>query len=172
MTRLNLITPSVLSSGWGIPASLDPGLPRQNERSGFAVANDCMYYRVRDGGPITKVTISVGVQSGNICVAAYRNSGIGRNAVPGTRLATSGSVACPAGDADVALGSTVVLLPGDWLALACDNLVATFRQMLAAGAASTQGQGRAYKQATAFPCPTTPASLSAWQGLLFDLVGG
>ena len=100
----------------------------------IGTANSTRFYRVLNGGTITKVRINVGVQSGNIGVAAYRNTGTGLAAVPGIQLATSGSIACPApGINDVALGSSVTLLSGDWLAIGADNTTATFSGMTGGG---------------------------------------
>jgi hypothetical protein len=91
------------------------------------VANVTRYFRAVEGGTISKLRLTVGTASGNIAVAVYRNSGSGLTSVPGTRAATSGSVACPsAGVQDVSLGGSVTVNAGDWLAIGADNTTATF----------------------------------------------
>lgn len=70
---------------------------------------------------VTGMALSIGVQSGNIDVGLYNSSG--------TRVASSGSVACPAvsAKAQVSFTSSVAIGPGVYyLALACDNITATF----------------------------------------------
>lgn len=85
------------------------------------------YFRVRDGGNISKIRLRIGTSSGNIAVAVYRNSGSGSAATPGARAATSGVVACPAaGSAEVALTASVDVNPGDWLCIWVDNTTVTF----------------------------------------------
>lgn len=120
----------------------------------FGSANRCLFVRTLNGGTISKVRIEVGTSSGNISVAAYQNTGVGVLATPtGAPLSTSGAVACPAsGAADVALGAAVSLAPGDWLALSCDNITATFRE-LSMTTAAIYG-GLACRQDTAHPAPT------------------
>ena len=111
------------------------GVVRTCGAGGFALSNaniysgeNCWYGRVLEGGKISAIRIGVGGSAGNICVAAYRNSGFGLSAVPGARLGTSGVVACPAtGVQDVALTAPCTLQPGDWLALWCSQTAtATF----------------------------------------------
>ena len=121
----------------------------------WPAANRCAFVRLRDGGPINAVGFEVAVSSGNVSVAAYSNTGTGRAAAPGPRLATSGSVACPAaGFATVALGSTISVEAGDWLALSVDNVTASIVRNTAGSANLVAGL--AGYQASAFPCPTTP----------------
>lgn len=152
---------------WSYPVSVDPVQCRSLDNAALA-ANEATYYRVRDGGTISKIALEVVTSSGNISVAAYRNSATGRAAVPARRLASSGAVACPAaGYVEVALSGTVTVRPGDWLAISADNATATFRS---GPSSPTNGSplalGRCYKQATAHPLPTTPDT-----GTLFGLIG-
>lgn len=155
----------------GFPSTLDLALPRSTDA--FAgTANQGVYMRVRDGGLITKIGLEVVSASGNISVAAYRNTGVGRDAVPGAQLATSGAVACPtAGYSEVALGGPALLWPGDWLAFSVDNGTATFRAIITSGANVDLAKGRAFAQSTAHPLPSTPSSLAATIGRNFVLVG-
>lgn len=125
----------------------------------MGVANRASYQRLApnsDYGAITKVGINVGTSSGNICIAAYRNSGEGRNAAPtGGLIASTGSIACPvAGYAEVALAAS--LNPGDWLGFSVDNNTATFSCLSIAVIASDILKGRAAYQDAAFPLPSIP----------------
>ena len=82
--------------GMGFGFTLDP---RTISSTSTTTANQGWYMRYRGGGPITKIGIHVGASSGNICLAAYSNTGVGRNARPGTRIGTTGSVVCPTANA-------------------------------------------------------------------------
>lgn len=159
-------------SAFGFPYTVDPGIVRATDNMPVPAANAAIYLRVQDGGPVSKIGLKIGTQGSNISVAVYRNSGKGRNAVPGTRLATSGSVTCPvAGYAEVALDKAVYLHVGDWIAVSADTTVATFGSLLAAGADHNIGKGRQYRQATAHPLPATPSGLVATVGYALVLVG-
>lgn len=125
-----------------------------------ALANDCFYTRVMGGGFITKVGLKVAVSSGNISVAAYQSAPnlLGRLAVPGPQIASSGAVACPGvGYAEVALGSRVPVRSGDWLALSVDNATASFLDVDSDPSSLMLGFVR--KQNPAHPAPAAPASL-------------
>jgi hypothetical protein len=161
-----------LDSGWA-PASVDPVTSRAADFGVVGtVANTALYYRVRDGGTISKIAVEVTASSGNISVAVYSNSGAGSAAVPASRKATSGSVACPAiGQAEISLGGSVTVVPGDWLAISSDNVNAAFRALLTSETTNALGAGRIYKQASAHPLPATPASLTAITGRALVLVG-
>jgi hypothetical protein len=111
---------------FGVPVSGEPVFMQSVQSMGTASRG--VFHRVRAGGFVSSVAVAVGTSSGNVAVAVYANSGSGRSAVPSTRVATSGSVACPApGFALISLGATVTVEPGDWLYLWCDNTTATFR---------------------------------------------
>lgn len=159
-------------SAFGFPATVDPGITRATDNMPVPAANTAIYARVRDAGPISKIGLRVLTQGGNLSVALYRNSGKGRSAVPGARLATSGAVVTPAaGYIEVALDAAVWAHEGDWLALSCDSVTATFHSLLAAGADSDMGKGRQYRQASAHPLPATASGLVATSGYTFVLVG-
>lgn len=159
-------------TAFGYPYTVDPGTVRATDNMAMPSANTAIYARVRDAGPISKIGLRVLTSGGNLSVAVYRNSGSGRNAVPGARIATSGSVAVPAiGYQEIALGSAVWVHQGDWLALSADGTTATFWSLLAAGADSNAGLGRQFRQATAHPLPTTPSGLVATNGYTFVLIG-
>jgi parallel beta-helix repeat protein len=132
-------------------------------------ANTTRFYRVIEGGIITKIRINVSVQSGNIAVAVYANTGLGLAAAPGTRLATTGSIACPAtGVQDVSLGSTVTVAIGDWLAIGADNITATFLGITGAGDGNLSA-GQAGSQAT-FP-PASGPTITYGNNRLISLIG-
>lgn len=105
-------------------------------------ANAATYMRVHV--PVTKTyryaNLRVGVSSGNIQIALssvdlYSDA----SAVYGTRLMTSGVIACPAtGDQQVDLTSTSVPAGDYLLSLWCDNTTATFLHGLAAGMTSSR----------------------------------
>lgn len=123
---------------------------------GVASANDAKYTRVWGSGTISKVGLVVAVQSGNISVAIYRNN----NGVPGTRVATTGAIACPAaGYQEVSLGGSYQVNYGDWFCITVDNTTATFNAK-GSGVASALATNLGYKQTSAHPAPTNPASLS------------
>lgn len=139
----------------GTPMTFDPRL-NGTSLAGVGAANRALFARTANGGTITGITIEVGTSSGNISVAVYRNTGSGSAARPGTRVATSGAVACPAtGAQTVALGSTVTVQPGDWLALSADNNTATFRRLLGGQTSSTAYLHLCGLMETAHPAPTS-----------------
>lgn len=89
--------------------------------------NTTRIFRVLEGGTISNIAVDIVVSSGNICVQAFRATGAGRSATPGALLASSGSVASPGtGFQSIPLGSTVTLLPGDFIAIGADNATVTF----------------------------------------------
>jgi hypothetical protein len=147
----------------GLVYTVDPGESLLSAQT-FGTANRCAYMRVQQGGLISKVGLQVGVSSGNVSVAVYRNSGVGRDAVPGARLATSGAVACPAaGFQEISLGSTVEVRAGDWIGFSCDNITASFIASSTAGpigTASPLHAGRVAFEASAHPCPSTPTPVA------------
>lgn len=127
-------------------------------------ANDCVFLRVTAGytPAATGIRIHIGTSSGNIAVAVYADNGSG---APGTQLATSGSVASPGtGARTIALGATVAVAVGMWVALAADNTTVTFGYTGNPGATSSvMGTGFSVLQATAFPPPATPAAAASWR---------
>ena len=154
-------------------------LPRTQQRvatnraSTVSGSNHTVYQRVMGAGSISKIGVWVKVSSGNISVSVYSNSGVGSAAVPASRQATSGSVACPAaGYAEISLGSTVDVKDGDWMAISADNVTASFACPLAdSGTFNDWGKGIQCAQASAHPSPSTPSSLSASLGYDIGLKG-
>lgn len=137
----------------------------------IGASNRNNYQRVVQGsGLISKIGLHVGTSSGNISVAVYRSSGVGVAAVPGTRVATSGAVACPAGSAygEVALGGSVYVTVGDWISLSADNTSATFAGLATEGSAIQAGF--VGYEATAHPAPS-PAGTITVGGRNFLLLG-
>lgn len=137
-------------------------------------ANLGRYYRSVGGGSHSALAVHVGTQNGNISLAAYTNSGTGRAGQPtGGQIATTGAVSCPAsGYAEVALGSTVSINAGDWLAISANGTTATF-YTAAPGSAVTSnlGLGLHFTQTSAHPLPATPSSLTALTGHTTMIVG-
>lgn len=147
----NLIDPL----NFGMAFTLDP--MEANASMVIGTANRAVYARCLNGAVITKVRVNVIVSAGNISVAMYRNTGVGPSATMGTRIATSGSVVCPAaGVADIALGATVTVLPGDWLAVSVSDATAALAAQGTSALATTRAAGRMYYQDTAHPLPATP----------------
>jgi hypothetical protein len=155
----NLIDPL----NWGFAAPFPPMLANNSAAIGFA--GRAVFARLMSGGVISKVRFQVTVSAGNISVAAYRNTGIGAAATPGARLAVSSTVACPAtGVAEVSLGATVTLLPGDWLAFSTDNATTAITAAGTAAALSAGVSGSSYLQNSGHPCPSSPAPSAAYVG--------
>ena len=132
--------------------------------SGPPGSNNALFGRVILGVALsaTHIGINITASSGNICVAVYRNTGSNITSVPGSRVSTSGSVACPAvGYTAVTISPAVYVGPGDWLAFAADNATAaigvTYTQRAGGGATTSPlfGFGSA-----SFPLPTTASMLS------------
>lgn len=159
----------VVETGLGFPCSVPPHF-----RAGVTsiVSSNRRYYmRVTEGGTISKIGLEVGTASGNISVAIYSNTGAGRSAAPGARIATSGSVSCPAsGYAEVSLGGSYPVQPGDWISLAADNTTATFQCAFTGVAGSNLPKGVQAKEDSAFTAPAT-ATPTTEAGPTFILVG-
>jgi hypothetical protein len=147
-----------------ISTSVTVGDPAGNPMSN---ANQASWIRWRGTGTITKIGIQVVVSSGNICAAVYsptggtgHSSGQGRDAKPGARKATTGSIACPAaGYRELDLGGSVVIEPGDWFGFAADNTTATFIMIDdgGGGLVSNLFKGlRYYRGVFTLPDPATP----------------
>ena len=144
-----------------------------DRQSAVSGSNHTIYQRVIGSGSISKIGLWVKASSGNISVSVYSNSGVGSAALPASRQATSGSIACPAiGYAEISLGATVAVKDGDWMAISADNVTAAFACPLAgAGAFNDWGKGIQCAQASAHPSPSTPSSLSATVGYDIGLKG-
>lgn len=133
-------------------------------------ANNCHYNRVLGTGTITKVRVFVTVANGNIGVAVYDNTGADVSAAPNSRIATSGSVACPAaGAADVSIGATVTIgVLEHWFALSASGITATFGH--AGAVVSDWKNGWIAAQTTAHP-PPSPAAPTATAAVCFHMAG-
>lgn len=165
-------SPAFPNVGLDYPCTIDNINDVRGADNNSIGANEGWYWRVRDGGILSKIGLEVTTAAGNISVAAYRNSGTGRLSVPGTRLATSGTVSCPtAGVSEISLGRTISLNPGDWLALSCDTASAFFRSILNGSLLSAMGSGRVYVQSAAHPLPALPSSLNPAVGKSIALYG-
>lgn len=156
--------------GWGYPMTVDPNL---GSTSTTFSANNTRYYRVKGAGVITKIGLELVVSAGNIAVAVYASSGVGRAAKPnGVPKGASGSVVCPAvGYAEIALGSSVTVVPGDWIALGTDSATTAFRSAGGGPAITALTDGASWTS-SAFPPPSvTPTPVSSISGRLPVLVG-
>jgi hypothetical protein len=154
--------------GWRLPHTYDPAM--LVGYAGMAVANDAMYYRVRGSGVISKIAMIINVSSGNVSVAVLR--GTPGLTTPGARIATSGTVACPAaGTQEISLGGSVAVNEGDWFGISVDNTTATFGRVGAAGAETGIGDGFVFRATGHHPIPASPASLIASIRFSFILIG-
>ena len=110
----------------GIGFNCTCGQVTQVTTTALAAANFFYYVQLVSGGyASTNFYVDISVQSGNMCVAIYTNTG-GTPGAPGARLWTSGSISTPgAGLQAVSMGATYTPNKGDWLAVAFDNTTAT-----------------------------------------------
>ena len=155
---------TLLGAPFGIPP-LSGAAHTQNAVLG--AANRAVYVPVRITQAVlmTGVGYVVGNSAGNVSVALYSQSG--------SRLATSGSVACPAGGrATTAFTSGVYCPPGNYyLALSASDNTATFAQSEASG---LTGVGLTRYQETAHPTPAsaTFAGITSANVVLIGRVDG
>jgi hypothetical protein len=116
-----------------------------NSVASSGAANRAWFIAVTVPVPVTMsaIRLDVGTASGNIDVGLYNNSG--------TRLASSGSVACPAaGFATVNFTSSATINPGIYyLAISVDNNTATFAR------SGVEGVVGVNYFDTAFPLPSS-----------------
>ncbi len=134
-----------------------------NGSASVGTANNCHYNRVFGTGIITKVRVHVTVSNGNIGVAVYDTTGTGVSAAPNTRLATSGSVACPAaGAADVSIAATITIgVLTNWFALSASGTTATFGHAGTIIAGWSNGFNKAQTTAHPPPDPAVPTSTAS-----------
>lgn len=151
------------TAGGQVPATVPVRRFRSSTQT--LTATRTYYGRVHGGGSVSVSSIhfEVSTSTGNVSVATYDTSSTARSAVPNSRQATSGAVACPAtGGGSVSLGSTVTVVTGQsWFALSCSGapvLVGTQTP-----ASSNMGSGIAYQQST-HPAPSTAGTLTAIVG--------
>ncbi len=143
-------------SSWDYPVTMD--LAVINSSTVWSLANRACFWRSLGTGTGTNAFVRVLTSSGNVCVAGYSNSGVGRGSTPGTRVFTTGSVACPAvtaSPAGISLGGSFTLNAGDWICVGADNIVCAFRcTATALQNVEAIANGRAYNMdAAAFPAP-------------------
>ena len=152
-------------------AAIFPGIPAHTSNpvahgsaTGMNAANDTIYCRVLAGytRAATGIRLHLTASSGNIAVAVYADNGSG---LPGTRLATSGSVASPGtGPQTVTFSPSVDVMPGMWIAISADNTTVTFsRAGFPNGATSVMGTRFQAIQTSAFPPPATASAAAAWR---------
>lgn len=156
---------ATVHDGLGIVVTSDPRLPTVLVA---ATASRCYYTRVTEGrGPITAILVPIGTASGNVSVGVYSSSGVGRSAIPAAAKAVTASTALASptnGMTSVALGRTVHVQPGDWLAVAFDG-TPTFRGTQLTLGTSDIALGFGMIQASTFPLPSTPSSLSGYAAM-------
>lgn len=129
------------------------------------------YYRVREGGTISKSVVHIGASSGNIDITWYRNTGAGITAAPGTIIATTGNVSSPGvGVQEISLGGSYVINPGDWVSIAADNTTFACAGWMASGAPLTTSN--LYKGITGYEdsAMTAPATPTVTWGLARGIV--
>lgn len=111
-------------------------------------ANDCHFMpaTLDAAATITGIRIYVNTSSGNISVALYDSTG--------TRVATSGAVACPAaGAVNVNFTAPYAAAAGRYrLALSCDNVTAVF---IGVSSSLITGHHGLTRQASAHPAPAS-----------------
>lgn len=124
------------------------------------------YGRVHGGGSVSvsHLHFEVATSAGNVSVATYDTSSTARSAVPNSRQATSGAVACPAtGGGSVSLGATVTVVTGQsWFAIS--NSGGCVLVGAQTPTSSNMGLGIAYQQST-HPAPSTAGTLTAIMGV-------
>ena len=136
------------------PHTYDPFHP--SSAAAALSASRVSYCRIKGAGTISKILIVVGVQSGNIDVGVYDTVGVGSNARPGNKIASTGSIACPAvGEALVSLTAPVAVRPGYWFAITANNGTITLQRVL--GGTYTNAQSFVTVQTGTFPLPATAA---------------
>lgn len=146
------------------PFSFNPALTDSTARA-MATANEAVFIRVTGAGTFSSLAVRVQGASGNICAGVYTDTIVGGVHQPGTRVATTGSVACPGSgnSTALALDATVTVSHGShWIAFAADNVTATFVTQPSFPLNDTViCPGVMYAQASAFPLPTTTGTLTA-----------
>lgn len=146
--------------GFGFMATFDVRV--NSSLRSIGGANRAVYTRLPGTGTISKVYLYVGVQSGNISLSIHEDSGSGVSATPGARLATTGSIACPAvGWYEWSLGSALAV-DNDWVSLACDNTTATFAFVAQAGGNLAWMRALGYWAGSSMPQPDPASGLNLY----------
>jgi hypothetical protein len=143
-----------------VPWAIQPdGLAINLTNRAIGAANRAVYSPVTIPADctITGFSIIMGTQSGNVCVGLYNSAG--------SRVATSGSVACPAvGRQNVSFTGNYAATAGRYyMGFACDNNTATFgwHQQVSSG---ITGPVDSLFEASAFPLPVSITSGGAIAG--------
>lgn len=158
------VTAGALGNADGIPDPLGAGVPftfhpaLATTTGTLQAGGNIHIHRSNGGGTITKIALWVGVSAGNIDVAVVR--GTGGVSTPTIRVASSGSVPCPAaGYAEVSLtAGAVVSAATDYLALGGDSATSTFFTVNAgSGLNAALASSFGYRQTATFPIAATLA---------------
>ena len=130
-----------------------------------AAANEAVYVRIVGAGTFSSVACRVSTASGNISIGVFADTVVGGVHQPGARVATTGSVTCPAsGNASaLSLGGSVTVTHGShWFGFVADNTTATFvTQQVTPLNDPAMYPGVCYAQSSAFPLPTAASSLTS-----------
>jgi hypothetical protein len=140
--------PDLDSVSWGLhlgAATVDDPTRIVSSAVAFHASSYTYYYRVRSNSTnINRINLQVGTSSGNIAIAVYRGNASTSNParypngytseeyVPSYRIFTTGVIPCPAAGYNVLNTNTYLnigyigIREGDWIAIACDNVTATF----------------------------------------------
>lgn len=138
---------AVAQAGTVLRSPLDEG-----QDAGVAGNGNTMYvaFTVEKEQPVNRVAFFVGTSAGNVQCGIYDASGD----VPGNRLTTSGTVACPAAGGAAVAVPVVTLQPGRYFAALTASGAATFRYR--SGLGVTQAVKPVYYlDASAFPLNAT-----------------
>lgn len=165
--------------------SLPPGLdqmdfiepfPSSGGASASALTANTAYmarFRAKKAITISQAYVHAATSSGNVDVGFYSSSDGGATL---TRLASSGSTACPATNTTsaIALSASINLLPGVdyWWVFAADNVTATFlRQALnfTGGAAHGLIKKRVMSLASQFPLPASMSPIAGNTNIIWFL---
>jgi len=151
-------------TGWATPPTpvslpvhtIHPNL--QATAAALPGANWAIFWKSLGAGTITNIGLQVNASSGNICVGVYNSASA--TGPPTSRLATSGSIPCPAiGWASISLGGSYSVNQSHFLALAASSASATFYSVSSTWASGGLGQyaaGLAYSDnSSGLPLPAT-----------------
>jgi hypothetical protein len=129
----------------------------------WGVANVAVYMLGRGAGSVSTANWRVSATAGNVSIGLYSVTNTGTARVPGTRLQTTGAIACPGnGIAATSLGGTSACTQSaNYWALSTDNGSMAPMEM-ASSQTAMPTHGHLLSQGTAHPIPTGPA---AGQGL-------
>lgn len=136
-------------------------------------ANLLRMARCLGGGQISKIGLVIGTQSGNIMVAVWGQSGLGKAAVPDTIKGGSITTPCPAaGYAEISLGATITVNEGDYIGVVFSDSTGTLNIANSFPTSTMISDGWQWQQAlSSFALPTTPSGLSSYTGRTPVLIG-